>query len=175
VADPLPGARIYRVSQSLPPVFLAGRGEVQSDDETLQRLFDPAVVAGDVALLASGTPGLTAEAGRAGTCTLTRYSPRRQQARCQATREALAVFVEQYDPGWRATVDGHPAEIVRANFVMRAVRLAPGEHEIALEYHAPGLPLGLAITLLTLATLLALVIAAIRKPDDKLSSPRGCS
>jgi hypothetical protein len=175
MADPLPGARIYRVSQSLPAVFLAGRGEVQSDYETLQRLFDPAVVAGDVALLASGAPGLTADAGRAGTCTLTRYSPRRQQAHCQATREALAVFVDQYDPGWRATVDGHPAEIVRANFVMRAVRLAPGEHEIAQEYHAPGLPLGLAITLLTLATLLALAVAAFRKPDDKLSSPRGCS
>ena len=167
VANPAPGVRLSRVTQSLPAVFLAGRGEALPDAESLRRLFDPAVIAGDVALLAPGTPELAAVAGRAGACTLTSYSPRQLRARCQATREALAVFVEQYDPGWHATVDGRPAEIVRANFVMRAVRLAPGEHEIALDYRAPGLALGLAITLLTLAALLGLVVVRRTRGDSQ--------
>jgi len=162
VAEPLPGAGLYRVTQSLPAVFLAGRGEPLGDKESLARLFDPAVAAGNLALLAPEGAALAGGAGRAGSCELTSHAPRRLRARCQATREALAVFVEQFDPGWRATVDGKPAPIERANWVMRAIRLPPGAHEIALEYHAPGLRLGLGVTLLTLACLLFLTLAGRR-------------
>lgn len=162
VAEPLPGVGLFRVAQSLPAVFLAGRGEPSSDEDTLNRLFDPAVASGDLALMATGETALVGTAERAGRCELTSYSPRRLRARCQAARDAVAVFVEQFDPGWRATVDGKPAPVARANLVMRAVRVTAGDHEIALEYHAPGFRLGLAITLLTLAGLLALVLIGRR-------------
>jgi hypothetical protein len=162
VAEPLPGVGLFRVAQSLPTVFLAGRGEPFSDEDTVQRLFDPAVVRGELALMAAGAPALAGTAERAGSCELTGYSPRRLRARCQAARDALAIFVEQFDPGWRATVDGKPAPVTRANLVMRAVRVPAGDHEITLEYHAPGLRLGLAVTLLTLAGLLALVLMGRR-------------
>lgn len=158
VAEPLPGSGLFRVIHSLPTVFLAGRGEPASDDEVVKRLFDPALVDGALALMAQDAPALDGVAEPAGSCQLTSYSQRRLQARCQATRDALAVFVEQFDPGWRATVDGAPSPVTRANLVMRAVRVTAGDHTITLEYHAPGLRLGLAITLLTLAGLLALVL-----------------
>jgi hypothetical protein len=159
MADPAPGARLHRVSGSLPPVFLAGQGEPLSDDGVLARLFTPPVVAGEVALLAPEVPALRGPAGRAGPCALVSYSARHIEARCRAERDALAVFVEQYDPGWQAAVDGRPAAILRANLVMRAVRVAPGVHDIVLDYRAPGLPLGLALSLLCLAVLLALALA----------------
>jgi hypothetical protein len=162
VAEPLPGAGLFRVVESLPTVFLAGRGEPASDEDALQRLFDPAVVGGGLAMLPADATALAGTVERAGRCELTSYSPRRLRARCQATRDALAVFVEQFDPGWLATLDGKPAPITRANLVMRAVRVTAGEHEIALEYRAPGLAVGLAITLLTLAGLLALVLIGRR-------------
>jgi hypothetical protein len=163
MADLAPGARLYRVTGSLPPVFLVGRGEVLADEETLPRLFEPEVVAGEVALLAPGTKTLAGPPGRAGSCTLTSYSPRHLSAHCQAEREALAVFVEQLAPGWQATVDGHPAPIERANLVMRALRLSPGTHEIAFDYQAPGLGPGLAASLLSLAGLLGLVVVRWRR------------
>jgi hypothetical protein len=162
LAEPLPGAGLFRVEQGLPTVFLAGRGEPSSDEDTVKRLFAPEVVGGALALLAPDAAALTGTAERAGTCTLTSYSPRRLQAHCHATRDALAVFVEQFDPGWRATVDGKPAPIARANLVMRAIRVTAGAHEIALEYRAPGLALGLTITLLTLAGLVALALMGRR-------------
>jgi hypothetical protein len=160
LAQPAPGTRLVRVPRSLPQVFLAGRGEAAPDDQALRMLFEPTVVAGETALLAPAAPALAGPPGRAGICTLTSYSPRRLSAHCQAEREALAVFVEQYHPGWRATVDGQPARIEQANLVMRALRLAPGAHDITLVYHAPGLWLGLAITLLSLAGSLGMVAAA---------------
>jgi hypothetical protein len=159
-ADLAPGARLFRVSHSLPPVFLVGRGENITDGEALSRLFLPEVVAGEVALLAPGTDALAGPPGRAGACTLTSYSTTRLFARCEAEREALAVLVEQFAAGWDATVDGQPTPVARANLVMRAVRLSPGSHEIVFDYHAPGLRPGLVVSLLSLFGILGLAVAA---------------
>jgi len=48
----------------------------------------------------------------------------------------LAAFVEQYDPGWSALVDGKAAPLLRANLLMRAVPLPAGSHRIELQYRA---------------------------------------
>jgi hypothetical protein len=162
LSDPVPGARIYRVAESLPRVFLAGQTWILSDDETLRHLFDPAVVAGETACIAADAQAksLADQPGRAGNCLIETFAPRRIQARCQATRAGLAVFVEQFDRGWHAKVDGIAAPLLRTNLVMRGVPIEPGEHQIALEYQAPGLRTGWAITAAALAILLALAIAA---------------
>ena len=162
LADPVPGARVYRVAETLPRVFLAGQSQILSDDEALLRLFEPAVVAGETAWLASDAQArpLAGPHSPAGTCLIETFAPRRIQARCQATRAGLAVFVEQYDRGWHAEVDGRAAPILRTNLVMRGVPVQPGEHHIVLEYRAPGLRAGCAITAVALALLLALAVAA---------------
>lgn len=162
ITDASPGVRLYRVKESLPAVFAVGRGEKVREEDGLRRLFEPGVVNGDLALLPSEGADLPGPPGRAGHCALVAYSARRLQARCQTVREALAVFVEQYHPGWQARVDGHPAEVVRANLIMRAVRLPAGEHTVALEYHAPGLALGLTVTLISLLCGLGLALASRR-------------
>jgi uncharacterized membrane protein YfhO len=92
----------------------------------------------------------------AGTCVLDSYSNNRVQAICQVQRPALAVFVEQYHKGWLATVDGQPVPILRANLIMRAVALQPGEHRVAMEFTTPGLRLGALLTLLSLTILMVL-------------------
>jgi hypothetical protein len=159
--DPLPGTRLYRVPGTLPRVFLVGQAQVADDATVLRRIFDPAVIAGSTAWLApdSGAQALFGPADApAGTCALDSYANNRLQATCQVQRPALAVFVEQYDKGWRATLDGQPAPIVRANLIMRAVAVGPGEHKIAMEFRTPGLRAGALLTLLSLIVLLVLLL-----------------
>jgi hypothetical protein len=141
LSDPLPGARLYRVTDSLPRVFLAGHAEVVPDEVALSRLYEPAVVAGESAWLASdaNARSLLAPPGRAGTCQMDFFGNRRLQAHCDAEQPGLAVFNEQYDQGWSAMVDGQPAPVLRANLNMRALALAPGAHRIVMEYSPPGL------------------------------------
>jgi hypothetical protein len=161
--DPMPGARLYRVPQALPRVYLAGRAEAVTDDQALARLFEPDVVEGRLALVA-GAP-LPGPAGRAGACSLTAFSNNRVAARCQAERPALAVFLEQHDAGWTATVDGEAAPLVRANLLMRAVALQPGAHIVTLSYTPPGLRAGALLSAFStvIFTVMGLTVSFLRR------------
>lgn len=167
ILDPLPGARLYAVPNTLPRVFWARHAEVLSDDEALARLFEPAVVAGASVYLApeSHISPRPAPAGRAGTCTLAAYGDRRIVADCVGDQPGVVVFVEQFARGWRATVDGLPAPIARANLVMRGIALGPGSHRIVLDYATPGLAAGLAISGLGLVLLLGLLVYPSKMPS----------
>ena len=165
LSDPLPGARLYRVTGSLPRVFLAGHAEVVPDEVARSHLFDPAVVAGESAWLAPDTNAraLLARPGRAGTCRLDSFSNRRLEAQCTGGQAGLAVFNEQYDRGWSAMVDGQPAPVLRANLNMRALALAPGTHRIVMRYSPPGLRTSAGLTLLSALVLLGLAFARRRE------------
>jgi len=59
------------------------------------------------------------------------------------------VLSDVYYPGWRAEVDGAPAEVLRADYVFRAVLLPPGEHTVRMEFAPWTWRVGLAVSLVT--------------------------
>lgn len=61
-----------------------------------------------------------------------------------APAAGVLLINEAYAPGWQATVDGHPARVLRANYLFRALLLPPGSHEIELIYAPRGLRPALA-------------------------------
>jgi hypothetical protein len=70
--------------------------------------------------------------------------------------------IESWDPGWHATVDGQPTDILLADGFVMAVPLKPGSHEVRLDYSTLGATAGLALSALALALLGALVSLAPR-------------
>lgn len=75
-----------------------------------------------------------------------------------AGEPALLVVSEIHYPGWRATVDGEPVALMRADHALMALPVDAGRHAVELRFAPQVVVLGLAITLLTLsvAVLLAL-------------------
>ena len=50
-------------------------------------------------------------------------------------QEGLGVFSEIWYPeGWVARIDGEPVEPLRANYVLRALKVPAGQHTITWEY-----------------------------------------
>jgi hypothetical protein len=78
-----------------------------------------------------------------------------------ATRSAgtrFLVISEVWLPGWRARVDGRPADLSRADIALQGLWLVPGEHRVELAYWPPGLTGGLIMTALTACGVVALMI-----------------
>lgn len=54
--------------------------------------------------------------------------------RADAPAPALLILTDSWDAGWVATVDGDPAEIIRAYGTFRAVRIPAGASEVVFAY-----------------------------------------
>ncbi len=68
---------------------------------------------------------------------ITDYGPNHAVLRVESPAEGWVVLADAYAPGWKATVNGRPAEILRANAVQRAIRVAKGLSTVRLRY-SPG-------------------------------------
>ena len=67
-------------------------------------------------------------------------------------------------PGWQATLDGTPVEILRANHAFRAVVFPPGEHIVVFRYAPLSFHMGGAISLLSLiAVMVGLAVLRPRR------------
>jgi len=75
----------------------------------------------------------------------------------------LLVLADTHFPGWHAFVDNHPAPLLRANGVFRAVVVPPHARGVVFSYQPVSVRLGLYISLLTTALLLAGGVGYARK------------
>jgi uncharacterized membrane protein YfhO len=63
-----------------------------------------------------------------------------------ATAPGVLLLNDKHDPGWRVTIDGVPAPLLRCNYVMRGVYLpTPGEHTVEFVFARPLLPFYLSL------------------------------
>lgn len=57
---------------------------------------------------------------------------------------------DSYYPGWKAYVDGEETEIIRANYLFRAILIEPGKHKVRFDYDPLSFKLGMAISVATI-------------------------
>jgi hypothetical protein len=81
----------------------------------------------------------------------------------------LLVVADTWMPGWSATIDGHSTRVFRGDHAFRVVALPePGDHLIAMRYRAPGLDVGLVVSL-TSALVIIVVIVRHRGPRGNIN------
>ena len=92
---------------------------------------------------------------------ITSCEPNRLTYDVNSAKGGVVVFSEIYYPGWTAKVDGKDVELGRVNYVLRAMRVAPGKHKVELEFFPKSVDVTEAIAYSACAVLIivALVIA----------------
>jgi hypothetical protein len=102
------------------------------------------------------------EAAKPGT--LVDYEPDEIATTVDAPRAGLVVLDELWYPGWTVTVDGADAELLRANYLMRAVWVGAGHHDIVWRFQPRSFrPLFAGYALAVLAVLAAAADTARRR------------
>ena len=92
---------------------------------------------------------------------LTKYMSDRLEYDVYSTKGGVIVFSEVYYPGWTATVDGQEAELGRADYLLRALNVAPGKHKIVLTFHPKSVATTETIAYIAYAAIvIALLVAA---------------
>ena len=97
---------------------------------------------------------------------LNTYAPDALTYSSSSSADGTVVFSEIYYPyGWKAYIDGKPCDIFRVNYLLRAVNVPAGQHEIRFEFRPDSvrkgnLVSGLFIGIMYL-TLLALIAGTL--------------
>ncbi len=87
-------------------------------------------------------------AGEGADVHLTVYKPDRLEYDCISPAGGTIVFSEIYYPyGWKATVDGAPADHFRANYTLRAMNVPAGSHHIVFEFRPDSVRRGDAFSM----------------------------
>ena len=87
---------------------------------------------------------------------LSRRSPEQLELQPAPAARSLLVVAEHYDPGWSASLDGAPAEVVAVDALALGVEVPAGAHNVSLRFRPSGFLPGLAAALALVAVLLAL-------------------
>ncbi len=66
--------------------------------------------------------------------TLTHYQPNELTYTVASSEGGIVVFSEVYYPGWTATIDGNDAPLARADYLLRAMTIPAGNHEVRLTF-----------------------------------------
>lgn len=104
---------------------------------------------------------------------LTHYAPNKLSYESNNSQAGLAVFSDIYYPlGWKATIDGKEAHIYRTDFVLRALQVPAGKHNIEFVFAPTSYQFGenvglIGSILLSLLILLGIYIAFKNSKSDE--------
>lgn len=94
------------------------------------------------------------------TAQLVSYAPNHLVYDVNSKHGGVVVFSEIYYPEWTATIDGQPAKLGRANYILRALNVKAGRHQVVLDFHPKSISTTETIAYIAFTLLILSVIAA---------------
>jgi hypothetical protein len=158
---------VYRNETALPRAFVIHQAVVAvSHQDAWARIheaeFDPAMT-----VVLEGGESLDVRTDRQAEVQVVRYDQGALSIEVSNPAQGYLFLSDPFYPGWRAEVDGEPAEIIRANYAFRAVAVPPGTHQVNMTFRPGTWVAGLSITVLTVLALFALAaFALVRRRKD---------
>ncbi|MFP4288447.1 MAG: YfhO family protein [Bacteroidales bacterium] len=139
---------------------------VENADEEIQALhdFNPASTAVVNREFNEHLDDLAVKDNNNGFIELTDYQPNRLIYQSESDAAQFAVFSEIYYPhGWKAFINGEPAEHIRVNYILRGMKIPAGQNEIEFRFEPASFYTGEKISLAFSLLFVLLSVAYIGK------------
>ncbi len=150
---------IYENTDAFPRAWVAGDYTVITGEEALRALAEGRVDLRRTVVLAE-EPSLKPVPGDSAVVAIERWKQKEIVMSVELDRPGIVVVSEAYYPDWKATVNGTPATILRANYAFRALALAAGRHQIVMHYDDSLIKQGASISASALGVTLLTLIGA---------------
>jgi membrane protein YfhO len=135
---------VFRVPAALPRTYAVSGARIADGLQAYRTLADPSFDPSREVILAEGHEERAA--ARAGATRILELRHDRVRIAADLERPGYVVLVDTYDPGWKATVDGQGAPVLRANTAFRAVPVAAGRHLVEMVYRPLSVIVGAALS-----------------------------
>jgi hypothetical protein len=93
--------------------------------------------------------------------TIKGYEPNELSYEVNSGKGGVVVFSEIYYPGWTATIDGQPAELGRVNYILRALNVKSGKHDVVLTFKPKSVNTTETIAYISYVILMLVVLGAV--------------
>jgi hypothetical protein len=93
--------------------------------------------------------------------TIKGYEPNELSYEVNSGKGGVVVFSEIYYPGWTATIDGQPAELGRVNYILRALNVKSGKHDVVLTFKPKSVNTTETIAYISYVILTLVVLGAV--------------
>jgi hypothetical protein len=167
--DELGEVNLFRLAAPRPFAHLAYEAvQVGSDREARERLADPNFDPRRTAILhAPLEVALPAQAPEVYGTTVTTYAPERVVIVSDTPTPAVLTVAQVDYPGWHASIDGAPTDIVRAYGGLVAVIVPAGTHTVELRYDPLTYRVGAVVSFVTWAGLAVFGLVALARMRSK--------
>ncbi len=146
---------VYANPDPKPRAFIVHRAKVADEETSLSNMANPAFNLQEHMLvnepLDESFTWEEPDPNQADFAKIVAYEPDRVIIKVQATAAGALVLSDNWHSGWRATINGKQAAVVRANQVMRAVPVPKGSSEVIFAFHPTSFTIGSALSMLVLA------------------------
>lgn len=153
------GVDVYENLRALPRVWVTSETRRLQPAEVMHaiqtsRLPDGQEYPVSDSALVEDMPEFRAVPDPSGTVRLLKDAGNSLEIRTVSQQPAFLVLADFFYPGWRATVNGHPAHIYRTNYIQRGVQIPAGTSLVRFEFHPTQLYVGGGISLGTLISMM---------------------
>jgi hypothetical protein len=168
--------QVLRVPDPLPETYVVHGERSGSDAEAALRiLLDPAFDPRREVVVAEARPAVAPSATSTDDARVVSRRLDSLELEARLSAPGVVVLLEAFEPGWRATVDGVPAPLLRANGLFQAVRLGEGRHHVRLAYRPRSVAWGAWLSALGLAGAVGLGLMVRRGRAGLMEVPAGRS
>jgi hypothetical protein len=143
--------------------FLTSCRSVPDSDAALRAVYTPRFFPGRVVVLDSGPPVRCGPRRPGGTVGYREPGPQEVQLDVSAPAAGVVLVRNSWDENWHATVDGRPAPVLHADYLLQGVPVPAGRHTVVLRYDDPPIGYGLAGSAVAVALLVGAILVARRR------------